>query len=88
MEDEISSSLYPGLYILIRIPEHVCDYVPKRALKVLEYRLQIFLAKDHYLESLQLYGGQVIPGQPKKCVRQLIWRSALKALAIFGLIFW
>ena len=44
--------------------------VPKRALKLLEYRLQTFLAKDHYFESLQLYGDQIIPGQLKKRVRQ------------------
>ena len=70
MKDEISSSLNPGLHILVTIAERVCDYVPKRVLKLLKYLLQIFLAKDHYLKSLQLYGDQFIPGQLKKRVRQ------------------
>ena len=70
MKDEISSSLNPGLQIDLTIAEHVCDYVPKRVLKLLKYRLQIFLVKDHYLESLQLYEDQFIPGQLGKRVCQ------------------
>ena len=66
MKDEISSSLNTGLHILVTITEHVCDCV----LKLLKYRLQIFLAKDYYLESLQLYGDQIISGQLKKRVHQ------------------
>ena len=74
MKDEISSSLNPGLQVLVTIAEHVCDYVPKRALKLFNYQLQIILAKDHYMESLQLYGDQVIPGQLKERVRQHVLR--------------
>ena len=70
MKNEISSLLNPGLHVVVPIAEHVCDYDPKRILKLLKYRLQIYLVKDHYLESLQLYGDQVIPGQLKKRVLQ------------------
>ena len=69
MKDEISSSLNPGLHIVVTIAEHVCNSVPKRVLKLLKYRLQIFLVKDHYLGSLQLYRDQAIPGQLNKRVR-------------------
>ena len=92
MKDEISSSLNPGLHILVTIAEHVCDYVPKRVLKLLKYRLQIFLAKDHYLKSLQLYGDQFIPGQLKKTCSptcssdpyDLYGYQALKLLIFWG----
>ena len=70
MKDEVSSSLNLGLHVIVTIAEHVCDHFPKRVLKLINYRLQIFLAKDHYLEALQLYGDQVIPGQLKERVRQ------------------
>ena len=70
MKDEISSLFNPGLHVVVTIAEHVCDYVSKRVLKLLKYQLQIFLVKDHYLESLQLYGDQFIPGQLKKRAHQ------------------
>ena len=54
--------------MVVTIAEHDCDYVLKRVLKLLTYRLQIFLVKDHYMQSLQLYGDQAIPEQPKKRV--------------------
>ena len=72
MNDEPLNS---GLRILVTIAEHASDYVPERAFKLFEYRLQIFLAKDHCLESLQLYGDQVIPGQLRKRVRQHVLPS-------------
>ena len=40
-----------GLHIVVTIAEHVCDYVPKRILKLSQYPLQIFHVKGHYLES-------------------------------------
>ena len=72
MKDEISSTFNPGLHIVVTIVEHVCECVQKKVLKLLRYRLEIFPVKDHYLESLQLYGEQFIPGQLKKFVRQHI----------------
>ena len=62
--------LKPGLHIVVTIPEHVCDYVQKEFLKLSKYRLQIFLVKDHCLESLQLYGDKAVPGQLEKRVRK------------------
>ena len=51
------------------IAENVCDYVPKRNLK-----LSIYLVKDPYLRSLELYGNQAIPEQLKEHVRKHIWK--------------
>ena len=58
--------LKPGLPIVETIPEHACDHVLKRVLKLLIYRLKIFLAnvKYEYLRSLQLCEeDQGIPGK-------------------------
>ena len=80
-----SHSLKPGLRMVVTIAEHVCDYVPNSVLKLLKCRLQIFLVKDHYLDSLQLYRDQAIPGKHKNvcgtmCLRSLQprWRPGLK----------
>ena len=64
--------LKPGLHIVVIIAEHVCDYVLKSALKLLTYKLQIFLVKSlaNYLQLLQLFRNETIPGQPKKRVRK------------------
>ena len=60
--------LNPGLHIVVAIAEYACDHVLKRILKLLIYRLQIFLVKYEYLESLQLCEDQGIPGKLKKRV--------------------
>ena len=69
----------PGFHLdkVVTIAEHACDYVPKRALKLSAYRLQIFLVKYEYLRSLQLCEDQGIRGKLKKnvfaniCLRSL-----------------
>ena len=53
----------------LTIPEHACDHVLKRVLKLLINRLKIFLVKYEYLGSLQLCVDQGIPGKLKKRVR-------------------
>ena len=91
MKDEVSSSFNPHLHIVVTIAEHVCDYVLKRVLKLSDYRLQIFLVKDYYLESLQLYETKSYLHSLKNvfinmCIRslRLIWRPGFKASDIFG----
>ena len=37
--------LKPGLYIALTIPEHASDVAPKRILRLLIHRFQIFLEK-------------------------------------------
>ena len=37
--------LEPGLHIVVTIPEHASDVAPKRILRLLIHRLQIFLEK-------------------------------------------
>ena len=44
-------NLKPGLHIVVTIAEHACDHVLKKVLKLLIYRLQIFLVKYEYLRS-------------------------------------
>ena len=51
----------PALHIVVKIEEHACDHVLKRVLKLLTYRLQIFLVKKDNLRSLQLCEDQSIP---------------------------
>ena len=58
----------PGLHIVVRIAEHACDDASKRILKPSTYRLQIFLVRDQYLQSLLPHGDQAIAGQLEKHV--------------------
>ena len=58
----------PGLHIVVAIAKHACDRVLKRVLKLSTYRLQIFLAKNGYLRSLQLCEHQGMRGKLKKSV--------------------
>ena len=62
------SSVKPGFHMVITIAGHACDHVLKRVLKLLMYRLQIYLVKHEYLRSLQLCEEQGIPGKLKKHV--------------------
>ena len=82
MKDEVSSSFNSHFHIVVTIAEHICDYVLKRVLKLSDYRLQIFLVKNYYLESLQLYETKFA----NMCIRslRLIWRPGFKASDIFG----
>ena len=54
--------------MVVTIAEHACDHVSKRVLKLLIYRLQIFLAKYEFLRWLQPHDDQGIPGKLKKLV--------------------
>ena len=65
---ERMQSLKPGLHIVVTIAEYACDDVLKRVLKLLIYRLQIFLVKYEYLRSLQPCKDQGVPGKLKKRV--------------------
>ena len=56
------------LHIVVTVAEHACDHVPKRVLKLLIDRLQMFLVKYEYLRSLQLCDDQGISGKLKKRV--------------------
>ena len=47
------SSVKPGFHMVIAIAQHACEHVLKRVLKLLIYRLQIYLVKHEYLRSLQ-----------------------------------
>ena len=62
--------LKSGLHldIVVTITEHACDHALKGILKLLAYRLQIFLVKYEYLRSLQLCEDQDIRGKLKKNV--------------------
>ena len=60
--------LEPGLHIIIRVPEHVCGDASKRILKPPTYRLQIFLVRGQYLQSLLPDGDQAIARQLEKHV--------------------
>ena len=55
--------LKPGVHIVVRVEEHVCDDVSKKILKPSTYQLQIFLVRDQYLRSLLPHGDHVIAGQ-------------------------
>ena len=59
----------PGLHIVVTVTEHVCDHVLKRVLKLSSYRLQIFVVKYLFLQSLQLCEYRGICGKLKKRVR-------------------
>ena len=52
----------PGLHIVIRVAEHACDDASKKIIKPSTYRLQIFLVRDQYLQSLLPHGDQTIAG--------------------------
>ena len=47
--------------VVLTIAEHVCNCVLKRIFKPSTYRLQAFLVKNQYLESLQQYEDKAIP---------------------------
>ena len=78
------SSVKPDFHIVVTIAEHACDHGLKRVLKLLIYRLQMYLVKHEYLRSLQLCEDQGIHGKLKKHVcnhvlatLRLIWRLVL-----------
>ena len=58
----------PGLHMVVRVAEHACDDASKRILKFSTYRLQLFLVRDQYLQSLLPQGDQSIAGQLEKHV--------------------
>ena len=53
----------PGLHIVVTIAKHACDSVLKRVSKLSAYRLQVFLVKYEYLQSLQLSEDKGIRGK-------------------------
>ena len=63
-----NSSVKLGFHMVITIAEHACDHVLKRVLKLIIYRLQIYLVKHEYLRSLQLCEDQDKSGKLKKRV--------------------
>ena len=56
----------PGLHIIVTIAEHASDVAPKRVLRLSIHRLQIFLVKYGYLQSLQPCEDQGIHEKLKK----------------------
>ena len=65
---DTSQPLKPGLLTVVRVTEHACDDASKRILKPLTYRLQIFIVRDQYLQSLLSHGDQTIARQFEKHV--------------------
>ena len=61
-------TLKPGLHIVVRVAEHACDDASKRIFKPSTYRLQIFLVREQFLQSLLSHGDQTIAGQLEKHV--------------------
>ena len=49
--------LEPGLHIVVRVAEHVCDDASKRILKPSTYRSQIFPVRDQYLSLASIKPG-------------------------------
>ena len=64
--------LYFGYYlrIVVAIAQYACDRALKRALKLSTYRLQIFLVRYEYLQSLQLCEDQGMLWKLKKPVHK------------------
>ena len=69
----VKLNLKPGLHIVVAIAEHFYDHVPKRAIKMSLYRLQIFLVKYRCVRSIQLSEDQAIPGQRKGYVHKHVF---------------
>ena len=65
-------SVKPDLHIVVTIAQHACDRALKKVLKLSTYRLQIFLVKHEYLQSLQLCEDQGICGKFKRPVSKCV----------------
>ena len=64
--------LKPGLHIVVTVAEHASDHVLKRVFKLSTHRLQIFLVKYEYLQSLQLCEDQAGKFEKRVCKHVLV----------------
>ena len=75
--------LKPGLHIVVTIAEYAPDVAPKRMLRLSIQRLQIFLVKYEYLQSLQVCEDQGIREKLKNVFATMCLRS-LQLIKIYG----